>query len=120
MRSRRADSLAFVFPELPHVAKSLTLLANSDSVALGPDLVDQYRQASGYTDRVLKGEKPADLPVQAPTKYQIVLPVVQASKFELVINLPAPAQADRQAWPRIFGSAEIAASESLRPAGKPQ
>ena len=39
-------------------------------ISYGPDQIDQYRQAAGYVDRILKGEKPADLPVQAPTKYE--------------------------------------------------
>src|SRR5262245_45319041 len=42
-------------------------------ISYGPDVVEQYRQAAGYVDRILKGEKPADLPVQAPTKYETVL-----------------------------------------------
>jgi putative ABC transport system substrate-binding protein len=42
-------------------------------MSYGPDLIDNYRRAAGYVDRVLKGEKPADLPVQTPTKYEMVI-----------------------------------------------
>src|SRR5262245_23551833 len=42
-------------------------------ISYGPDFVDQFRRAAGYVDRILKGEKPADLPVQAPTKYETVI-----------------------------------------------
>ena len=42
-------------------------------MSYGPDLVDQFGQAASYVDRILKGEKPADMPVQAPTKYELIV-----------------------------------------------
>jgi putative ABC transport system substrate-binding protein len=54
-------------------------------ISYGPDFVDQYRRAAGYVDRILKGEKPADLPVQAPTKYELVVNLKTAKKLGLTI-----------------------------------
>ena len=48
-------------------------------ISYGPDFVDQYGRAASYVDRILKGEKPADLPVQAPTKYELVINLSGAS-----------------------------------------
>ena len=58
---------------LPTVYGSRHYVATGGLISYGPDLIDQYRRAAGYVDRILKGEKPADLPVQAPTKYQLVI-----------------------------------------------
>ena len=52
---------------------SAFIAADGGLIAYGPDLADQYRRAATYVDRILKGEKPADLPVQAPTKYELVI-----------------------------------------------
>jgi putative tryptophan/tyrosine transport system substrate-binding protein len=55
-------------------------------ICYGPDFADQFRQAAGYVDRILKGEKPADLPVQAPTKYKRVINLKTAKT--LGVTLP--------------------------------
>jgi hypothetical protein len=55
-------------------------------ISYGPDPIDQYRRAAGYVDRILKGEKPADLPVQAPTKYETVLNLKTAKALGLNVS----------------------------------
>jgi putative tryptophan/tyrosine transport system substrate-binding protein len=58
---------------LPAVYSSRVFAVDGGLISYGPDSVDQLRRAAGYVDRILKGEKPADLPVQAPTKYELVI-----------------------------------------------
>jgi putative tryptophan/tyrosine transport system substrate-binding protein len=59
--------------KLPAVYFLRTFVADGGLMSYGPDYPDQFRRAAGYVDRILKGEKPADLPVQAPTKYELVI-----------------------------------------------
>jgi putative ABC transport system substrate-binding protein len=63
-------------------------------VSYGPNTVHQFQRAAGYVDRILKGEKPADLPVQAPTKYELVLNLKTAKTLDLTIPPQLLARAD--------------------------
>jgi putative tryptophan/tyrosine transport system substrate-binding protein len=72
--------------KLPAVySLSWNVSASGGLISYGPDVVDQFRQAAGYVDRILKGEKPADLPVQAPTKYQLMINLNTAKALGLTV-----------------------------------
>jgi putative ABC transport system substrate-binding protein len=63
-------------------------------IAYGSDTVSPYRRAAGYVDRILKGEKPADLPVQAPTKYELVVNLKTAKLLGLTVPDTLRSRAD--------------------------
>jgi putative ABC transport system substrate-binding protein len=70
---------------LPAIYFDREFVAAGGLIAYGPDLVVQFRRAAGYVDRILKGEKPADMPVQAPTKYELVINIKTAKALGLTI-----------------------------------
>ena len=80
--------------KLPGVYWERFLVAAGGLISFGPDLLDNYRHAAGYVDRILKGEKPADLPVQAPTKYQTVINLKTAKALGLTFPPAVLARAD--------------------------
>jgi putative ABC transport system substrate-binding protein len=80
--------------KLPAVYVSRYTVVDGGLVSYGPDFVDQYRQAASYVDRILKGEKPAELPVQVPTKYNLIVNLKTAKALGLDVPPALLARAD--------------------------
>ncbi|HTP93014.1 MAG TPA: ABC transporter substrate-binding protein [Xanthobacteraceae bacterium] len=80
--------------KLPSVYTQPRYVTDGGMISYGPDIVDQYRRAAVYVDRILKGEKPGDLPVQAPTKYELVINLKTAKTLGLTIPQSLLATAD--------------------------
>jgi putative ABC transport system substrate-binding protein len=80
--------------KLPAVYFQRFFVANGGLISYGADFIEQYRRAAGYVDRILKGEKPADLPVHAPTKYELVINLKTAKALGISVPQSILARAD--------------------------
>jgi putative ABC transport system substrate-binding protein len=80
--------------KLPAVYSDYSMVSDGGLLSYGPDRIDQIRRAAGYVDRILKGEKPADLPVQAPTKFSLVINLKTAKALGLTMPQSLLAAAD--------------------------
>jgi len=80
--------------KLPAIYANLHFVTGGGLISYGPDRIDQYRRAADYVDRIFKGEKPADLPVQVPTKYDLAINLKTAKALDLTIPPTLLARAD--------------------------
>jgi putative ABC transport system substrate-binding protein len=79
---------------VPAVYQYRYLAASGGLISYGPDVIEQYRLAAGYVDRILKGEKPSALPVQAPVKFELVINLKTAKALGLDVPLQLQQRAD--------------------------
>ena len=94
LRHRQLISTLAVRHRLPAVYPNRVYVSGGGLISYGPDFLLQFRRAASYVDRILKGEKPADLPVQAPTKYELVINLRTAKALSLTVPPTLLARAD--------------------------
>ena len=80
--------------KLPAIAIFKFFVTGGGLISYGADFVDQFRRAAGYVDRILKGDKPAELPVQTPNKYELVINLKTAKALGLTVPATLLARAD--------------------------
>jgi putative tryptophan/tyrosine transport system substrate-binding protein len=102
--------------KLPTVYYDRYFVAAGGLISYGPDIIDQFRRTAGYVDRILKGEKPADLPIQAPTKYETVLNLKTARTLGLEVPTTVLARADEVI--ECGAASSSLCSAALRPRGR--
>jgi ABC-type uncharacterized transport system substrate-binding protein len=93
-RSYPALAADLVSLKLPAIYHRRVFSASGGLISYGPDAIDISRRGAGYVDRILKGEKPADLPVQAPSKYELVINLRTAKAIGLTVPPSLLARAD--------------------------
>jgi putative ABC transport system substrate-binding protein len=91
----RPDIMLAARHRLPAVYPFRYFVASGGLISYGPDPTDQFRRAAGYVDRILKGEKAADLPVQSPTKYELAINLKTAKALGLTMPPSLLARADQ-------------------------
>ena len=80
--------------KLPAVYPTRYFVTDGGLISYAADLIDQYRRSASYVDRILRGERPADMPVQAPTKYELVINLKTAKALGLTVPASVLARAD--------------------------
>ena len=91
---RTVRAAGFRLTVRPTVFHPRFFVSSGGLISYGPEVLDQFRRAAGYVDRILKGEKPADLPVQAPTRYELVINLKTAKALGIDVPPMLLARAD--------------------------
>jgi ABC-type uncharacterized transport system substrate-binding protein len=93
-RKRRSVDKCFARHRLPAVYALRLFVTSGGLICYGPDSIEPYRLAAGYVDRILKGEKPGELPVQTPTRYELIINLKTAKALSLELPPSLLALAD--------------------------